>query len=241
MNDNPMGSSRQAGCTGGPGPDQVSYEIGACFMPVQTRLPCLSGAEMQVLAWLRANALSIAKAEKRFRVDRRAIAGAIAWEMLQNVKSGPGIDVGPGKVHTFQGDKKSIIKTFLMLAWHAYISGDMGVGTWAKDVEGKKYLGPQSDTSRRRILSSPEGAITYIGAIMADIADTCDKYGRQNIHGDPVILTNVYQSRSPEEWENMLKRLPKSHRFAGGNPMDTWVASHMSFIEDGVGRSQLGR
>jgi hypothetical protein len=110
-----MGTNRQSGsvnqspnsslpgCTGGPGPDQVSFEIGACYMPVKTELPCLNGAEMQVLAWLRENAFTIAKAEQNFKADRRAIGGAIAWEMLRNVKPGPSaIDVGPGKVHLWK-------------------------------------------------------------------------------------------------------------------------------------------
>jgi hypothetical protein len=127
-----------------------------------------------------------------------------------------------------------------MLAWHTYINGDMGVGTWARDVEDRGYLPRQSDIARKRILSTTEGAIMYVGASMGDIADLCDKYKFPGIHGDPVVLTNVYQSRSPEEWENMLKGFPKNHQFAGGNPMDIWVAAHLSFIEDGVGRPHLG-
>src|SRR5215813_10567928 len=69
-----------------PGPtrsaEDVSIEIGASFLPVPSRISGLDAAEMQVFAWLRANKDEIVNAERTFRVDRRAIAGAIAWEML---------------------------------------------------------------------------------------------------------------------------------------------------------------
>ena len=72
-----------------PGPStggfDVSFEIGASYMPPATRL-VLPPAQMQVLAALRAYRAVIIEAEKRFRIDRRAIAGAVAWEMLENVR-----------------------------------------------------------------------------------------------------------------------------------------------------------
>ena len=86
------------------GPCDVSFEIGASFDEVETSLTGLDAAELQVLGWLRENKQNIVDAEGTFRIDRRAIAGAIAWEMLENVRpltSWHLSTVGPGKVHLF--------------------------------------------------------------------------------------------------------------------------------------------
>ena len=68
--------------------EDVSFELkDAPFACVNTSLRVISLAEMRVLAWLQEHRHEITTAERRFRADRRAIAGAIAWEALQNVKS----------------------------------------------------------------------------------------------------------------------------------------------------------
>ena len=46
----------------------------------------MSEAELQVMSWLQTNLQDIIAAEQRWRIDRRAIAGAIAWEALMNAK-----------------------------------------------------------------------------------------------------------------------------------------------------------
>jgi hypothetical protein len=223
----------------------VSYEIGASYMPVQTRLCGLNGSQMQVLAWLRANKATIIRFARKFRVDRRAIAGAIAFEMLENIHTAPvtvpgipSIDVGPAKVHVWVGSQKHIGSSIIFMEWNRVFS-DIGNGTWAKDVEDRKYLSSQSPESRQVLLSTNEGAITYIAAIMADIADLCEENKLRSIRYDPIILTNVYHGKLPKEWEDYVKSLPTSHHFKGGNPMDKWIAAHMDFIEDGVGRQEI--
>src|SRR5262249_33430133 len=54
----------------------------------------------RVLSWLQMHRGEIAAAEATFRVDRRAIAAAIAWEALENRNMPFSARAeGPGKVH----------------------------------------------------------------------------------------------------------------------------------------------
>jgi hypothetical protein len=222
------------------GAEDVSYEIRASFAPVGTSLAGLNPAELQVLAWLRENRTTIANAEQKFRVDRRAIAGAIAWEMLENVIRNPRTDlsVGLGKVHTRYVNKKNPIK----LAWvniYGQISGDPGVQTIAKEAEELGYLPAQTFESRKAILATTSGAITYIAAIMAAIADIASRYKFDDIRSNPVILTHVYHGKTLKSWEAHLAAKSPGSSFSGGTPMALWVSSHLPFIEDGVGKPNL--
>ncbi|HEY0819220.1 MAG TPA: hypothetical protein VGD46_10610 [Rhizobacter sp.] len=224
--------------------EDVSYEIRSSYAPVPTALTGLNPAELQVLAWLRAHAHLIVEAEQHFRVDRRAIAGAIAWEMLENVVHHPKfkISVGEGKVHTYYGNRRTLA-TSAKSAWvqlRMRLSiGDPGDDTSAKEVEDFGYLPQQTFESRLRILATTEGAITYIAAIMAATADLAAQHGFDDVRSDPVILTNVYQGRTLLTWDAALKAKAPGTRFAGGNPMDIWVGAHLAFLEDGVGRPHL--
>jgi hypothetical protein len=224
--------------------EDVSYEIRSSYAPVPTTLVGLNPAELQVLAWLRAHSHLIAEAEQRYRVDRRAIAGAIAWEMLENVVRNPRfkISVGEGKVHTYYGNRSTLWGSAKSVVTQARIRlpfGDPGDDTSAKEVEDLGYLPPQSFDNRVRILSATEGAITYIAAIMAAVADLAARHGFDDVRSNPVILTNVYQGRTLRTWEEALKAKTPGSVFSGGNPMDIWVAAHIAFIEDGVGRPKL--
>ena len=232
---NCLAPSPTPGPCNGPDWDSVSFEIGSCFLPVKTRLRGLKPNEIQVLSWLRANKATIVNAERTFRIDRRAIAGAIAWEMLRNPHPhASAIDVGPGKVHLFQFSRSHWIRDAVALAWQSFF-GDSGEGTLAKEAEDRGYLAQQSPESRKRLLATDAGAIRYIAAIMAAIADLSENDGFESIRKNPVILTNVYQGKDLKEWEDHLRTLPAGSRFKGGNPMDEWVSIHFSFLEDAVG------
>lgn len=221
--------------------EDVSYEIRSSYAPVPTTLVGLNPAELQVLAWLRAHQHLIANAEQRFRVDRRAIAGAIAWEMLENVIRNPktNLSVGEGKVHTYFGNRNAPVKTAWSLMRVKLSIGDPGDNTSAKEVEDFGYLPPQTYANRVAILSTTDGAIAYIAAIMAAIADLAAQHGFDDVRSNPVILTNVYQGRTLHSWDAALKAKVPGSGFGGGNPMDIWVAAHIAFLEDGVGRPQL--
>jgi hypothetical protein len=67
--------------------DDCALAIGASFAPIiNTGLSGLNAAEGQIFACLRAHSGEIVNAERTFRVTRLAISGAIAWEMLENVR-----------------------------------------------------------------------------------------------------------------------------------------------------------
>ncbi len=221
--------------------EDVSYEIRGSYAPVPTTLTGLNPAEMQVLAWMRKHRPLIVAAEQRFRVDRRAIAGAIAWEMLENVVRTPKlkISVGEGKVHTYFGSRKQPVKSAWVQLRMRLSIGDPGGDTSAKEVEELGYLPPQSFESRLQILATTEGAITYIAAMMAASADLAAQHGFDDIRADPIILTNVYHGRTLRSWDAALAVKPRGAPFKGGNPMDVWLSAHMAYIEDGVGRPDL--
>jgi hypothetical protein len=209
------------------GPETVSDEIGASYLPVRSN-SCIDGAEMQVLAALRSQKTSIVEAEQKFRIDRRAIAGAIAWEMLENapdwkrrfIISITGIrrSAGWGKVHLFN---YSISPTV------------------AEEIEAAGYLPKVSSAQRKTILSTPEGAITYVAAIMAAIADLAARNGFEDIRSNPSILTNEYQADTLKKWEEKLRKKAPDTPFVAGNAMALWVRKRLSFLEDAVGTPQL--
>jgi len=214
-----------------PGPKHQSFELGASFMPVPTSLS-LNPDEMQVLAWLRAFKPNIVDAERTFVVDRRAIAGAIAWEMLENPRGRGVRAVGAGKVHLFNYSLSAAIIG-------GVVGGAQDYDTVAKQTEDYGYLPKQSLENRRALLATPAGAIKYIAAIMAAVADIAGRYGFEDIRTNPEILTNVYHGSDLKKWEEHLRGKAKGSPFKGGNPMDIWVVKNTRFLEEAVGTTDL--
>jgi hypothetical protein len=200
------------------GPEDVSFEIGASYIPI-INAPAENPAEAQVFACLNAHRREIVAAEKTFGVTRIAIAGAIAWELLENVRKWSPRSVGYGKIHLYN--------YHFSRSWY---------DTAAKQVEDRGYIASQSKEKRELLLTTPEGAIRYIAAIMAAIADIAGRLGTKDIRFDPEILTNVYQSMDLKEWEAHLLAKPRGSSLTGGNKMDRWVTSHLDFLVSAVGR-----
>lgn len=230
------------------GPEAVSDEIGASYLPVKTRL-CLDGAQMQVLAALRAYQGEIVAAEKKFRIDRLAIAGAIAWEMLENP---PGRirrtaravmpiprSVGWGKVHLYNLSKSGAFWGGLSKGFLGAVGGAFDFDTIAQETEDAGYLPKLSFNDRKNALATPEGAITYIAGIMAAIADLAARYGFDDTRSDPATLTNVFQGDTLKSWEEKLRKKPKGAPFVAGNEMALWVGRNMTFLQDAVGTPDL--
>jgi hypothetical protein len=174
----------------------------------------LDDAEKQVFACLNAWRSVIENAESTFRVSRLAIAGAVAWELLENVRTWSPRSTGFGKVHLYNYNFR---------------------GTVAEQAESRGYLPKKTYSERKLILTTPEGAITYVAGIMAAIADITTRHGFGDIRNDPVMLTNVYQSKDLDEWEAHLKKKRAGSTLAGGNPMDIWVAKNNAFLTAAVG------
>jgi hypothetical protein len=185
-------------------------------------LPGLTKAEEEVLAWLQKHRAEVEAGEAHWHIDRRAIAGAIAWEALNNVRS---IHMGrwalaPGKPHY----------TTEMI----FGEGD----PVAKQVETLGLEPTRTMKARRTFLeASIANAIDYIGAIMDAFADIAAQHG-YSIRCDPLLLTNCYQGGGVQKdfktWETHLKT-KKGTPLVSGNRMAVWTGMHMSYLQAGVG------
>lgn len=228
----------------------ISYELRhAPPMCVTTTLSTLTLDEMQVLAWLVVHRAEIVAAAARFKVDRRAIAGAIAWEALENcapvaigaTRRAAGITVGPGKLHMVEVQVWAVAGSGLMLP---YLTDKDGL-TWPKGVEDAGLMPAQTFSKRCVIAETDEGAIEYVAAAMALIATIHERAGSPGfsdppMRRNPALLTNIYNSKGPATWEARVKTIaPGDALMYGmpgfGNRMDIWVAGHMQYLEDGVG------
>jgi hypothetical protein len=210
----------------------ISYELKDAWKlpPPANPPPGLTKAEAQVLRWLQDHSSEIEGAEAKWQVDRRAIAGAIAWEALRNV---PTINVqpplhigrasGPGKVH--YSDNRS---------W--------GEGNpLSRQVERAGYLPRVSMDQRREILATSPGAIDYIGASMSAFSDIAASSGHQiNIRRLPEILTSEYNGDDLDKWQNRLNQKAVGTAFTPGNEMGIWVAGHLTYLEAAVGTPDPG-
>src|SRR5262245_30224976 len=121
----------------------ISHGKGASFelsdaprLCIPVPLGGVSEDEARVAAWIWQYRQDIIDAEARFRVDRRAIAGAIAWEALENVLGRSLRAEGPGKIHVFAHVLQGL-----------FSSGD-GTDTLPKLVEDDGYL-PQGSIGQR--------------------------------------------------------------------------------------------
>jgi hypothetical protein len=190
---------------------------------------------MRVLAWLMEQKALIIAAEDRFHVDRRAIAGAIAWEALMNVRG-----TLAGTFGRFVGAAKPHVS-------ESFIFG--GQNTLVKQVEDADWLPPderiakQTLENRVKLLKTPSGAIAYLGAAMNAAARMTEKAGFPSIRKRPEVLTFFWQKKDLKSWAELLKKKPKGEDFkAGPDPktdMDRWVLQKLDYLEDGVGEPEF--
>jgi hypothetical protein len=232
-------SSRHAspppGGTGNPS-DALSFELGACYLPVKASMP-LTFVEEQVFAALRAHRPQFEAAEQKYRIDRRAVAGAIAWEIIVNPHSQPvGSSVGWGKVHMVNVRKSqpaSLVRAiFAMQGW-------ADAATLASEAEEAGYLPRQTYAARQTLLAVPSSAIVYIAGMMAAIADKAAAHGFEDIRSNPPMLTHVYQQHTLTTWEEQLAHKTPGTAFVVANAMGIWVRDHLAFLEEAVGTPNL--
>lgn len=174
----------------------------------------------KVKNWIIDHLQAIQTAEAAYQIDKRAIAGAIAWEALENVLSQSFRSVGPGKVHF----KSSPLP---------YAEGD----PVSKQVEDRGYLPKQTLDDRKTILSTADGSINYIGAIMKAFADIAATSG-YNIKCDPGILCTFYNGFDLPKAEALFKT-KKSPTPLTPSPdmMGHWVSTNIAYLEECVGTS----
>lgn len=214
--------------------DRLSYELtDAPAVCVPTTLPVVSLAEMRVIALLRDHQSLFLGAETQFQVDRRAIAGAVAWEGLVNNKWGTNLAHKLGIGRSVGWGKDHIISNW---------SGSVRT-TWPSAVEQRGLLTPQSFDDRKALLATPAGAVQYIAAAMDLIAIIYETAGSPGIctpkiRNNPVILTNVYNGSTAERWAAHVKSIAQDYQLHPGNDMAIWlrIPRNMTLIENGVGK-----
>jgi len=174
----------------------------------------------KVKNWLIDNLGLIETAERNWGVDRRAIAGAIAWEALENALYLSVRAVGPGKVH--------------------YKENKFSEGNpVSKQVEDRGYLPKQTMDARAKLLATTPGAIDYIGAIMKAFADTAATAG-YNIKCEPAILCTFYNGFDLPKAEALFKTKKYPTPLSPSpDKMGHWVDTNVSYLEDCVGKTGL--
>ncbi|MFE8950355.1 WXG100 family type VII secretion target [Streptomyces sp. NPDC007856] len=197
-----------------------------------------------VLSWIEAHQDVINREAQSQGVSPKAIAAVIAWEALNNVQTSwplpPGTKVlgvkkvgshyishrwaGPGKVH--------------------FIDSPL-----LQQVEAGGYLPHMTKSQARAVLSTDNGSIRCIAAIMRAIADTTDRvpfYRGLNARDNVPLLTYVYQGGGPASnlvtWENHLaeKQYSADPQLRFDNPMSEWVAAHPDFLNQAMRPWQPG-
>ena len=206
-----------------PGQAKISVEL--------QDAPEASTSTGRVFLWLVKNISGIVDTERAYSVDRRAIAGAIAWEALQNPKdsleqelrtaTGTARFSGPGKVHY----KESLLPTT------SYTPPGI---TAAIEIEQRGKLPVQTEEQRRQILATTAGALRYIGAIMRECSDIAAQSGYY-LDCDPPSLATFYNSWDVHEVERLFSQRRAPAPLAA-NEMGTWVTENMTFIEMAVGK-----
>ncbi|NOZ70116.1 MAG: DUF4157 domain-containing protein [Deferribacteres bacterium] len=209
---------------------EISFELADAPYPSEEELKKLNMPlpQARVYLWLKTYKNEIIDAETKFRVDRRAIAGAIAWEALENVTPLSLRAVGLGKVHYWD--------------WYGPFFGPKK--TVAEQVEESGYLPHLTEKKRKEILKTPSGSIEYIGAIMSAFADEAEKphdsgWKGENIRLRPEILTNAYQSEDIDSWAEHLDSKKPGDELKPGTPMALWVQANIVFLEKAVGKPNV--
>ena len=176
--------------------------------------------------WLGSHRDEIVDSAKRWHVDPRAIAGAIAWEALQNPRGWSLRGPGAGKVHSFA------------MPWELGIlnpSNPLAL-QWAETVEIMGLLPRQNIIDRRRIQQDPAVAINYIGAIMHVIAQIAE-HRHWSVRDQPGVLTYAYHARDPLSWSRTVATKSQADLFKlPRDMMGGWVAEHLQFLEAAVGK-----
>jgi len=189
-----------------------------------------------VAFWLSQHKEQIASAESKWRVSRLAIAGAIAWEAINN-PTGPTINafipLAPGK------DASG--------TWRIMRPGSFGPAkthddptSWTGAVGQMLYGSPYGGVLMLRARGSdPDFAINFIGAAMSIAAQAAEVHGF-DIRNDPGILGQAYHGWSPKDWEKNLanKGLNDPFKLAPGT-MGEWIPQNRQYLESAVGASNL--
>ena len=186
-----------------------------------------SSAE-RVFKWLQARAVEIGWLESLFGVDRRAIAGAIAWEALCN----PRWFFPTGIFGRFVGAGKPHVRELMKAPPAVIYSGE----TVPDEVEEAGLL-PRRSVPEREIALARD-SIPYIAAGMRLAVDIARAYG-VDISRDPAMLTWFWVSSNASKFIAHLSSKKDRTFDPTQEEMPRWVMENLSWLEAAVGKSQL--
>jgi hypothetical protein len=168
----------------------------------------------------------IVQVANQYGVPPEAIAGAILWEALENPHaSEPGpLDPGPGpgKVHWYEKPG----------TWNAAKHAeDQGKLPWAlPGVPG------EAEAVRKKLVTDPDGAMQYIGAILADDVDIYRNIAHVDISQNVGVLLTLYEGvkDGPEKTAADLAAKREHQPSAQpemANAMGPWVMANLQFVK----------
>ena len=233
---------------------RLNLEAGALSVELQNRAPIADTRMDRVALWLTQNERAITGAAASYEVPAEAIAGAIAWEALENVSPWPSLTkwaLGPGKVHPVPWLTKQRWLT----------------STAAQQVEQLGLITRTDDLTRIRLVQTTIGAVSYIAAILDSYAIAAEKAGlHPDIRNNPAILDTFYNGvvkhvpdafgrikpyfpanyaenrdstyimpLNAESWFRYAIRVDPGYTPEPGPTMGVWVRDHLTWLRQTVG------
>lgn len=188
--------------------------------------PAGSDSATRVFGWLKNHADKIAGLESQFGVDRRAIAGAVAWEALRNPRSrivgATGRYVGAGKPH---------VKSTRALPAFVYTGENV-----PEEVERAGLLPKQTVGDRERLLE--KDSLPYIAAGMRLGAHITRRYGK-DISADPAMLTWFWVSKDALKLIDHMSSKQDDKFEPTAEAMPKWVMENLGWLSRAVGECGL--
>ena len=224
----PAPASDAAGNGGYPGPPTAdgAPEQGKQLSAELSDSPPGADPSERVFKWLQAHAQEIATQERRFGVDRRAIAGAIAWEALHNPRSFPfhifGRFAGAGKPH---------VKTNWLIPAFLHTGENI-----PEEVEQAGLLPRRSLLEREMALY--RNSIPDIAAGMRLATEIARKYGR-DISNNPGMLTWFWVSKDANKFIEYWSQKQGDTFDLSAEKMPKWVLENLGWLAKAVGDPQL--
>jgi hypothetical protein len=94
----------------------------------------------------------------------------------------------------------------------------------AADVEGE-LLPRQGNLGRQDVLTTSDGSIRYIAAILAKYAAVTEDFqNRPSIRQNVPVLVNLYQGSDFDRWRSWLSN-PRNRQYEAPNEMGLWAQS----------------
>lgn len=200
-------------------------EPGALSFELESESPIANTRLERVQLWLHKYKTLISSQATTRRIAAEAIAGAIAWEAINNVKTPTVAVYGPGKVHPTE------------------LSGE----AVSEAVERLGYVPNITFASRVFKLRTVAGSIEYIGAIMYAYSQASLRAGsKANIANKPGILTTLYQGiRDPNNGNADVRldstvdtyfnfKVRNGDSYLPNARMGTWVEDHFQRLRDAI-------